>query len=298
MKGLLLAIPSIGILMLKLGVPAEGNEMFPFHGELVQFLQLWWVSLLLLIIFPIGITMIFDVFHEFSSKLRSEQVVPSTGLVPVLRAVDDVVLRKHREIAKRLSGIRAVPALRCQLFDVVANPLDQIQHIVESLGHVLRTLTGDDSIRVVFIKIIENKCGYCYTYPEDRQVRPELLNEQFENTFFYRVYTKNDALIISDLERRSNRRSLRKSDAPYHFDREGAVPTGSIIGVPLSDASTQKVCCVVTVKSDLPNLIGPKFKKKFERIISMFTTRLNYEHTLWQLQQNAQQACPAENGKS
>jgi hypothetical protein len=264
---------------------------WPLHNWLNEIFKSYWYVLVGVASLPIAISFVFDVFSEACSQLTDRQRLNSASFSTVLAAINEIVTNKQRRISDESAKLCAGGALKCAAFDLITQPQVQISRIIESLGFSIRTLTEDESIRIVLCEVKDGRCINYEIYPRSQPVRPELLNEHFGQTFLARVASRNQTLMISDLESRLGRKSTKK-ETPYWHDPELQTPTGSIVGFPLVDVSHNVVVYALSIKSDRPTAMGPEFVKKYKMVIEMFATRVLFEHTLLCLKNSTLAPCP------
>ena len=233
------------------------------------------------------ISITFDIIESVARRFRESNSLEAAEFSTVLSAIDEIVGVKQKRIGRLAAELAPNNPTRSAIFERITHPESQISEIIEKLFFTLKQLTNDDSLKIVLVAIENCKpIRYVEYMPSDSKPDDDLIQNNGEATLFGKLAVTNKELLISDIATHVQTKHGPR-ECNYYVSDPLSTSDGSIMGIPLYHPYLNSVVYALTIKSASASLINKAFKKKYGKIVKMFTARILFEHSLLHLKNHS-----------
>lgn len=281
-KALTSIIP--GLLLAYIAIKWNNNPL-PYQDSLRVFFEDHLVLTLVCIIVPLGLPHLFSLVDKGVIKFLDAEVKNKLITASLVLALDEIVGNKMRRIHAYVKKMGPTPT-RADAFSQTVQPEQHFIAILNQLYNLLQQTTVDNSIEVVLVRISSAGLPYEYTahVPTTNQLPNELIENHAIKSMFCYCARVNSAILIPDIEKHlelpANARQYHPTGNPDH-DR------GSILCKPLYCEYTKNVEFVLSIKSDVANVINEEFKRIYKIPLNSMASRLLLEHYFAMIKERA-----------
>ncbi len=254
------------------------QQPLPYQVELQDYLSSQPSRVVVLLSWSVIGAVLIQVTDGIINMFNDRYILQTYELAAFVSAVDRIVgskLGRFEKYSKTLSEEHNITD--SMAFQDITQPDSQIENIIRNLFMLFATLSKDDTLHIVLVKMESGApVSWIKFMPDDKFPDNSILQRDRDKCLFSHCARKKQAIVIPDIEKHLATVS-KKLFVPTEPNSSNV---GSIICYPIINEQTGVVMAALSLKSNKPFVFHDYFDKKYGYMIISFIKRIRLEMAL------------------